>query len=28
MPMLRDMGFGDDVINKLFVDNPARIMAF
>jgi len=28
MPMLRDLGFADDVINKLFIDNPARIMAF
>ena len=28
MPMLRELGFGDDIINKLFVDNPARIMAF
>ena len=28
MPMLRNLGFGDNVINKLFVDNPARIMAF
>ena len=28
MPMLRDLGFADEVINKLFVDNPARIMAF
>lgn len=28
MPMLRDLGFEDTVINKLFIDNPARIMAF
>ncbi len=27
-PMLRELGFGEDVISKLFLNNPARIMAF
>lgn len=28
LPRLKQLGFGDDVINKLMVENPARILAY
>ncbi|WP_138750766.1 phosphotriesterase family protein [Paenibacillus sinopodophylli] len=28
LPILKELGFGDDIINKLTVENPARILAY